>query len=159
MTAVRALTCAVLSGACILALTTSAGLAHASVVPASAQRAAASCDGQDPNNVPPASIRYLEIAVYRDESPQDPGSSVDLRYSIDNKCAWGRLDDGHLGDEVWTDREHPDGSGYQGMLGYTKIISGNEVYTAMWNDDNLLMRACANRAGGNPGTIRCTGWH
>jgi hypothetical protein len=40
------------------------------------------------------------------------------------------------------------------MLGFTTITSGNDAYTARWNDAGLVMRACGTNGPG--GTIECT---
>ncbi|HEX6346676.1 hypothetical protein [Umezawaea sp.] len=82
------------------------------------------------------------------------GRVVELRASNTTQCAWGRISGGTNGEEVWTDRRKPDGSDYQGFLGYTRIDHGDGKHTDAFKNDNRLMRAC----GSSQGHIECTGW-
>ncbi|GLZ34007.1 hypothetical protein Lesp02_61950 [Lentzea sp. NBRC 105346] len=82
------------------------------------------------------------------------GRVVELRASNKTKCAWGRLSSGTPGEEIWTDRRRPDGSEYEGFLGYTRIDSGDAKYTDPFSNDGKVMRAC----GSSHGIIECTGW-
>ncbi|PRY36159.1 glycosyl hydrolase [Umezawaea tangerina] len=82
------------------------------------------------------------------------GRVVELRASNKTKCAWGRISSGTNGEEIWTDRRKPDGSGYQGFLGYTRIDNSGSKHTDAFSNDGKLMRAC----GSSQGHIECTGW-
>ncbi|MEU5690506.1 hypothetical protein [Actinosynnema sp. NPDC020468] len=82
------------------------------------------------------------------------GRVVELRASNRTRCAWGRLSSATPGEEIWTDRMRPDGSGYEGFLGYRRVDSGDGAHTGAYDDDGRLMRACGSSAG----RIECTGW-
>lgn len=69
------------------------------------------------------------------------GRLFELRYSATTECAWARISNGSIGDEVWLDRSFDGGAHWQQWLGYTRITSGRDAFTNQWNDNDLLMRA------------------
>ncbi|MGW0390472.1 NlpC/P60 family protein [Streptomyces sp. NPDC003042] len=81
--------------------------------------------------------------------------TVELRYSDTTECAWGRISNGSVGDEVWVDRSVDGGRSWD-RLGYTRITSGREVFTPQFDDHAVLMRACGK--AGDRVEISCTGW-
>ncbi|MET9373832.1 NlpC/P60 family protein [Streptomyces sp. NPDC002992] len=83
------------------------------------------------------------------------GRSIELRYSDTTECAWGRIGNGSVGDEVWVDRSVDGGKSWD-KLGYTRITSGRDVFTPQFNDHAVVMRACGK--AGDRVEIACTGW-
>lgn len=84
------------------------------------------------------------------------GRTIELRYSDLTQCAWGRISNGSVGDEIWTDRSRDNGANWEPRLGLTRITSGRDVFTTQWRDAGVVMRACG-RAGDRP-EIVCTDW-
>ncbi|HCT76773.1 MAG TPA: peptidoglycan endopeptidase [Micromonosporaceae bacterium] len=84
------------------------------------------------------------------------GRTIELRYSDATQCAWGRISNGSIGDEIWVDRSSNRGESWEPRLGLTSITSGRDVYTRQWRDAGVVMRACG-RAGDRP-DIECTDW-
>ncbi|MFJ9481457.1 DUF2690 domain-containing protein [Streptomyces mirabilis] len=94
------------------------------------------------------------------DSPITPHSTtagnatVQLRYSTTTRCAWGRITNAQVGDQVWVDRSY-DGGGTYEHLGGTYVNSGSDTHTPSYYDGGLLMRAC----GHSGGITRCTSWY
>jgi hypothetical protein len=84
------------------------------------------------------------------------GRTIELRYSDASQCAWGRISNGTIGDEIWVDRSSDGGDNWEPRLGLTSISSGTNVFTSQWRDAGVLMRACG-RAHDRM-DIACTGW-
>ena len=84
------------------------------------------------------------------------GRLIELRYTNVTQCAWGRISNGRVGDEVWTDRSFDGGGTWQPRLGLAAITSGADVFTVQYRDSGVLMRACG-KATDHP-EVACTDW-
>ncbi|WP_198153994.1 NlpC/P60 family protein [Catenuloplanes japonicus] len=84
------------------------------------------------------------------------GRTIELRYSDATECAWGRITNGTIGDQVWTDRSTDNGATWTAKLGLTAITSGTDAFTTQWNDSGVVMRACGRPAGRTDEV--CTSW-
>ncbi len=130
----------------VAVLTTAFTIAALGAAPASAT-SEPGCDHERP-------ITPFDVADGDNPVVMATGRVVELRASNKTQCAWGRISSGTSGEEVWTDRRKPDGSEYQGFLGYTRIDHDGSKHTDAFKNDNRLMRAC----GSSQGRIECTGW-
>jgi hypothetical protein len=85
------------------------------------------------------------------------GRTIELRYHISARCAWGRISNGNPGDSVWVDWSRGNVNEWW-QLSVTRIPSGyRQVYTTAYNNRDYLMRACG-KAGDRP-LVVCTPWH
>ncbi|WP_344658610.1 glycoside hydrolase family 76 protein [Catenulispora subtropica] len=93
------------------------------------------------------------------------GRSIVLHVSGADDMAWGSIDDGQAGDEVWMDRSYDGGAtwGSDAKIGDTSIPAGRTGWrTMMDNFDDAatgrhgVLRACG-KAGDRP-EIACTPW-
>lgn len=91
--------------------------------------------------------------AYTAESVTLFGRSIELRYNPNTRTAWGRIENGSPGDEVWVNRSScPDT-----VIARAYIYSGyTEAYTTQWDDAGFTMRACGRAY--NRSTISCTTW-
>jgi len=117
---------------------------------------APTCDNADPGTgsgnwrpVPDAWLNGRRFAVHFD----------------DTGMAWGTVDNGRVGDEVWLDRSWDAGAGWPGgsSLGRTSIASGTSARTRKFNTSDPgqklyggVVRACGRAVEGQNGT--CTSW-
>lgn len=115
------------------------------------------CNGGDPAGHPASQLSTHGSTLLRG-SPDD--TLLELRYWSKGECAWGRITNGRVGDQVWVDRKPASQAANDPheQLGATQITSGTSQYTTEWDDHNYLMRTCGRRAGGSTNTIRCTTW-
>jgi hypothetical protein len=119
-------------------------------VGASPAEAAAWCDFRDPQP-------YASGATTPVRPEYVWSRKIELRYNGGIRCAWGRITNGSVGDEVWVDRSSNGGQQWQ-QLGYRRISFGRDTYTVMFDDASpYVMRACG-KAGNRP-EIVCTRWY
>jgi hypothetical protein len=123
------------------------GPAHAAA-PATSVAAAATCDGKSPSSAPSPTTKRTTTVHSR---------VIELRYSAKLRCAWGRISNGSVGDEIWVDRSSDGGKTWESKLGRRTISSGRDAHTTMWSDAGKLMRACGK--AGDRSEIACTGWY
>ncbi len=83
------------------------------------------------------------------------GRLIELRANTSEVCAWGRISNGSVGDQVWVDRSTDGGNTWQ-QLSITTITSGRSVFTDNFNDQAKLMRACGK--AGDRVEVACTSW-
>jgi hypothetical protein len=91
------------------------------------------------------------------------GRLIELRYSPVTRCAWGRIQRGRVGDNIWVDWAADMNSArqgrFQGLLGYNWVRSGSTAFTTMaYGDAGHVMRACTNLGSANNAAI-CTSWY
>ncbi|MBP2336837.1 putative alpha-1,6-mannanase (GH76 family) [Saccharothrix coeruleofusca] len=89
-----------------------------------------------------------------------------IRLHVDARAmAWGTVEAGGPGDEVWLDRSWDEGASWPGgsSLGRTAVISGTSTRTTMFATRDPrgrhyggAVRACGRAAGSNEGS--CTAW-
>ncbi|WP_412538410.1 hypothetical protein R8Z50_21460 [Longispora sp. K20-0274] len=124
--------------AATLASVTIASTALLAIAPTSAQ-AADGCNYNSPITALPA------VTVW--------GRTIELRANSNQICAWGRISNGSVGDQVWVDRSYNGGAIWE-QLSITTITSGTGTFTDVFNDNGKVMRACG-KAGNRP-EIVCT---
>ena len=119
-----------------------------SVSPVAAEQRFGWCDGTNPNSW---NARFFTTP----RSTTLYGRTIELRYSTEHRCAWGRIRNGSPGDDIWVDRSFDGGRTWQPQLGHREINTGTTQYTVAFDDKQVLMRAC-----GRVGLItKCTGWY
>ena len=125
--------------------------AQASAPAAQAQAVAARtfgwCDGKDP-----AAFNSGHINTARAKTQF--GRLIELRFDTTNRCAWGKISNGSVGDQIWVDRSFDHGRTWQPQLGFTTIQSGRDTHTREYDDAGVVMRACGK--AGNRAQIACT---
>ncbi|SEF37771.1 hypothetical protein SAMN05421837_115122 [Amycolatopsis pretoriensis] len=143
-------------GAALVTVVVGAAPAVAETGPAAAATPAY-CNNDDPAGFPPDQMSSPRSTWLRG----DPSyTELELRYWAKGECAWGRITNGVVGDQIWVDRKPASqvANDPHQQLGATQITSGSSKYTYAWDDHNFLMRTCGRRAGGGTDTIRCTAW-
>lgn len=114
------------------------------------------CDGRDPA-LSGGDRTPVEATVY--------ARRIVLHFDDTDAMAWGSIDNGNPGDEVWLDRSFDGGRTWSqgGELGDTTIPSGRRGWrTLMYNVDDWntrgvgAMRACGK--AGDRAEIACTPW-
>lgn len=112
------------------------------------------CDGRDPALAPGERVP-VTATVW--------GRQILLHLNDTDAMAWGSVENGNPGDQVWLDRSFDGGRGWEGLLGQTSIPSGQRGWrTAQFNNDNWAgrgvgaLRACG-KAGDRP-EVACTAW-
>jgi len=114
------------------------------------------CDGRDPG-LAPADRVPVSSTLY--------GRVFKVHVNDTDAMAWGSVENGTAGDEVWLDRSFDGGRSWAGgsKLGDTKIPSGSASWrTGQFNVDDWnttgvgALRACG-KAGDRP-EITCTAW-
>nr|WP_303246573.1 hypothetical protein [Streptomyces sp. NA04227] len=87
------------------------------------------------------------------------GTLYELRYSSTAACAWGRIQYGHMYDELWVDRARSltdaNAGRWEPQLGWMMLGTDTWGYTPAYDDDGMVMRAC----GRSWGQVVCTGWY
>ena len=68
---------------------------------------------------------------------------MELRYSPNYMCAWGRIRGGRVGDGVFVSRRWNGDPAQNDIVGSRNITSGSTVYTPWFDDDGHTMSACA----------------
>ncbi|MDO0939177.1 hypothetical protein QQY66_48570 [Streptomyces sp. DG2A-72] len=86
------------------------------------------------------------------------GVLYELRYHDGTGCAWGRISNGRKYDSIWLDRArniHEAGAGrWEPRLGFSMLGTDTGLYTAAFDDNSRVMRACGEASG----QIVCTDW-
>lgn len=104
----------------------------------------------------------------------DGQAKIELRYATNgSRCVWGLISQAQYNSKVWIDRSTNGGSTWQGLLGSQYVAWGNSsTYTGLFNDANVVSRACGYQDHGywstQPGgvlhwvdvvgTTVCTAW-
>ena len=112
------------------------------------------CDARDPG-LSPSDRVPVTAALY--------GRTFRLHVNDTDAMAWGTVDAGQGGDEVWLDRSFDGGKTWEGRIGNTAVPAGNSGRRTMqYNVDDWgargvgALRACG-KAGDRP-EIVCTAW-
>lgn len=118
------------------------------------------CDIRDPEQATPPVRIPLAVTLF--------GREIKLTISDNDNMAYGVIDNGNPGDEVWLDRSFDGGISWDGgsRLGSTTIPSGSRGWrTMMFNIDNPrhsqnlgigAMRACGK--ANDRSDVACTSW-
>ncbi|MEU5695253.1 hypothetical protein [Actinosynnema sp. NPDC020468] len=120
---------------------------------ASASEDAIGCvDGSNPSSFPSPSTKKTYVLPVTNRV-------VELRYST-NTCAWARFSAGG-NYYLWVDRAvniSQANAGNWTQLGITPMTAGTVAFTPGYNDNNRVMRACAE-VHEIVRTVVCTDWY
>jgi predicted alpha-1,6-mannanase (GH76 family) len=114
------------------------------------------CDGRDPG---------LSTGDRQPVSASVASRSIVLHFDDADAMAWGSIDNGGAGDEVWLDRSMDGGKTWSdgSKLGDTTVPSGQGGWRTLmynvddWNNEGVgAVRACGMAAGQS--AIACTSW-
>ncbi|MFE2283968.1 DUF2690 domain-containing protein [Streptomyces sp. NPDC059443] len=82
------------------------------------------------------------------------GVHIELRYSTSWRCAWARITNAHVGDQVWLDQSADSGKNWATMEVNT-VTSGTDAFTNPDPDKGIVSRACVWIRSSNH--HKCTG--
>ncbi|KZV89832.1 Six-hairpin glycosidase, partial [Exidia glandulosa HHB12029] len=111
-----------------------------------------SCDKRDPST--------SQQDTFPVSNKNQNGRIISLHLSEADAMAWGSIDKGTQGDEIWLDRTWDGGSTWESKIGKASIPSTwTGTRTLMYNlADPSHNRRGMIRACGNSGGIQCTDW-
>ncbi|MEV6490796.1 glycoside hydrolase family 76 protein [Actinoplanes sp. NPDC051633] len=112
------------------------------------------CDARDPG-LAPSDRAPVSVGLF--------GRTFRLHVNDTDAMAWGTVDGGQSGDEVWLDRSFDGGKTWEGRIGNAAVPAGGTSWrTLQYNVDDWgargvgALRACG-KAGDRP-EIVCTAW-